>query len=117
MTIVHEIKDDKNFSILCTCPVCLKSLITDSDRLMIVNNKMLLANEKETKRLIIDAFNDNDEEYNLWCPHCKRFNIIYKNKIPKWKWAEKTTERYLPDESNTRDKPKNKEIEGRIEES
>jgi hypothetical protein len=84
---------------------------------MIANNKMLLVNEKETKRLIIDTFNDNNEEYELWCPHCERFNIIYKNKIPKWEWAEKTTERNLTNESNIRDKSKNKGIEGRSEES
>ena len=76
-SIVHEIKDRKNFNLLCTCPVCLKSLIQKNN--LLTNDVKLLEYDRQ-KLLIEDCFDKGNDEYKIIC-HCKTFSITYVNKM------------------------------------
>lgn len=77
-SIIHEIKNRKNFNLLCTCPICLKSLIQKNN--LLTNDVKLLEYDKQ-KLLIEDNFDKGNDEYEIICPHCKTFSITYVNKM------------------------------------
>lgn len=81
LTIVHEIKDEKNINILLTCPACLKSLIKEN--LITDGKEKKLLTYDKTKKLIRDRFENGEDSYEMVCPHCGRFHIIYVNRLQK----------------------------------
>lgn len=78
MTIIHIIDKLEKLKVLLVCPMCLKNLFDDKKQIDFISNKQIINKEIALKEEI-----KNIDEYNCVCPHCKRFNIIYRNKLKK----------------------------------
>lgn len=81
MTLVHEIKTIEDIKILCTCPACLKSLV-DNEKITDGKERKLLTYDKQ-KLLIEDKMKKGNDQHEIVCPHCKRFHMIYLNRLNK----------------------------------
>ena len=76
--IIHHIKTEEDFKVLCTCPICLKDMCKTN---LIEHKQKLLP----TKELIIYEFKEKEskDSITITCPHCEQFRMTYVNCLEK----------------------------------
>jgi len=72
----HYIDKPEKLKILLTCPMCLKDMYNNIKKLPDKNMNLV-----ESKEIIVKEEIKRSKEYEITCPHCKRFSITYINQL------------------------------------